>query len=277
MRACLKTDFYRMFRSRFFLLAIVGIAVLYLVESIQVLYTTGSVLDSLVYNSFLSTPIISFSFCTLPFSACFLEDREHNFDFLSIRKGKLQNYVRSKVLVCFCGAVLAMVFGILLYVLLLHFRFPFFVENSLMINTKEAVDFGVLIAPNTILLYFICIAGFSGLLAGIFALLSAYCSLYEKNRLFTICAPLIGFYFLENFLTNGLHLPPLFNIWAIYTSGYSIFGNKAANIAYGIAVAIFAILGIGKLIEKKIERDLYGSKMELRTKKRILQHKDKTV
>ena len=116
-----------------------------------------------------------------------------------------------------------------------------------------------------------------GLLGGIFALLSAYLSLYERNRLFTICAPVIGVYFINNFLTDTLHLPDAANILAIFDAEQAIFEARWLNIAYAVVVALAAFLVIGALTEKKIEREIYGRKSDECTGKFRAEHKKQAV
>ena len=170
------------------------------------------------------------------------------------------------------------VLGVLLFVLILSFRYPLLSEkNAFLPDRLTWSNFGFLLHDGTALLYFICAAWMCGLLGGIFALLSAYLSLYERNRLFIICAPVIGVYFINNFLTDTLHLPDAANILAIFDAEQAIFEARWLNIAYAVVVALAAFLVIGALTEKKIEREIYGRKSDEGTGKFRAEHKKQAV
>lgn len=263
MNRYLKTDIYRMVTSWQFYAGIIGIALLYLFGGYQATFITD-VYMSYFYNGWFSTAIVAYAFCSMSFSGCFIEDSEHNFWFFGVQKGSIRCYAWSKTIVCFLGGVVTMVLGVLMFAFLLGFQVPFYQEHSFMDAQRTADTFGFLLYEDTILLYFICSAAICGILGGIFALLSAYLSLFEKYRLFTICAPVIGFYFIENFLTSNLGLPDFCNIWVIYGSGYSLFGNSWWNIAYGILLAFGIVIILGIMIEKKIRENI----CEIRNKAR---------
>lgn len=251
----LKTDFYRMVTSWQFYAGILGIGVLYLFGGYQAAFITD-VYISYFYNGWFSTAIMAYAFCSMSFSGCFIEDSEYQFWYLEVQKRNIKQYAWSKTLICFVSGVLTMIFGILLFVFMLHIRVPFYQEHSFIADQRTMDNFGELLYPETILLYFICSAAFCGVLGGIFALLSAFLSLYEKYRLFTICVPVIGFYFLENFLISNLKMPNFLNIWVIYGSGYSLFGNSFWNIVYGLLVAMFFVIVLGFLVERKLKEDI---------------------
>ena len=148
-----------------------------------------------------------------------------------------------------------MMLGILLFVLIMSFRLPLLSEqNSFVDSARIYNNFGFLLYSNTMVLYFICSAWMCGLMGGLFALLSAYLSLYERNRMFTICAPVIGVYFIDNFLTGTLHLPNEAKILAIFDSDKALFETRWMNIAYAAVVALVAFVVIGTLTERLREK-----------------------
>lgn len=256
----LKTDFYRMVSSRQFYIAIFGMTILYYMSGFQ--FTFQDVCASYTCTKMLSVAILAYAFCAIPFSGCYVEDEENHFWYLAIQKGTIKKYVWSKVVVCFLGAVLTMIIGVTLFAVVLHMHFPFVLDdNAITVQLRDVDAFGFLLYKDTALLYFICSAGMNGLLGGVFALLSAYLSLYEKNRLFTICAPIIGYYFLENFLTNTLNMPDSANLAVIFSSDLSLFQDTLLDVFYAIVVAVIALVIIGILTVKKIEREIHGAKM----------------
>ncbi|MDO4261874.1 MAG: hypothetical protein Q4C82_07330 [Eubacteriales bacterium] len=219
------------------------------IESVQMVY---------LFNGFYSSAILGYAFCAASFSACLLEDGGHGYWYLAVQKGNLKSYVRSKLLVCFLSGALTMVFGVLLFAAMLQFHAPLFVETASMADLRQNDTFGFLLYPDTILLYFICSAAVNGTLGGILAAFSAYLSLYEPQRLLTLCAPLAGFYFLENFMIDTLALPECFNVWVVYGAGYSVFGNPLLNLVYGLTVTLLFWKLLETLIYRKVRDEICG-------------------
>lgn len=258
MKNYFKTDMYRLLSSRQFVFGIAGIAVLYIVGAYQAIIVSN-VYMAYFYNGWFSTATLAYAFCAISFSSCFVEDSEHNFWMQEIQRGCVKKYAWSKVIVCFLSGILTMVAGILLFVLIMHTWMPWVPEESFLQNQRIMDTFGFLLYPQTILLYFLCSAIKSGMLGGIFALLSAYISLYEKNRLFTICAPVVGYYFIENLLIANLKLPTYFDLLVIYGQGYTLFENKVWDIIYAAFVGLLVMLILGVMIKKKIRREICGT------------------
>lgn len=252
----LKTDFYRIITSWRFYAGIVGTGLLYLLAGYQ-LGVVPNVYMSYLYNGFLSTAILAYVFCSVPFSGCFIEDREHGYWLPAIQKGSLRDYIYSKVLSCFLSGVLTMVAGTLLFSFLLRLRLPFFQEFEGMDAVRMADRFGFLIREKTILLYFLCSAAVNGMLGGLFSVIAAFLSLYEPYRIFVICAPAVGFYFLENILINHMNLPYWMSIWGIFSPGYSMSGNLSKDLllAFGITLLILTVVGFG--IQRKVGEEVF--------------------
>lgn len=277
MRRYVAADSFRLITSGQFYIGIVGIACIYLLGT----YQAGPVMDvytGYFFNSWFSTWILSYAFCAVPFSSCYVEDAEQQSWYHQIQRGSLREYAWSKTLVCFWGGVAAMVLGVLLFVLALSFRYPLLSERNHFVEERQIWNsFGFFLNGDTMLLYFICSACMCGLMGGIFAQLSAWLSLYEKNRLFTICAPVIGVYFIDNFLTDTLRLPDAAKILAIFNSDNALFEVRWLNIVYAVIVALAAFIGIGILTERKIEREIYGGKGKESIGKLRAKHKKKDV
>ncbi len=261
----LKADCYRVITSREFYAGIVGIGILYLLSGFQGIIVTDVYMAYFYAGSF-GTAISVYAFCAIPFSGCFIEDSENDFWFHYLQRGGIRKYVWSKILICFLSGIFTMVLGILFFVCMLSFYLPLYSDLTIVPEQRIMDSFGCLIYPNTILLYFICSSLISGILGGVFAVFSSWLSLYEKHRVFTICAPLIGFYFIQNLCTNVLELPEIFNIWYIYGAGYSLFRNSCKNIIYAIFVTIIFLLLFGFAIVKKVEGEIRGSKYKTKNK-----------
>lgn len=252
----IKTDLWRLLSSAQFYCAIAGVTLLYLYGGRQAGYLS-SVYQYYDFSGYFSTAILVYAFCAVAFSGCFIEDGEHQSWLLMIQRKGLKRYVRSKVLVCFLSGIITMIVGVLLFALIMHTQRPLLEETEALEDLSRSDTFGVLIRQRTIWLYFICSASVTGMLGGIFSLLSAYLSLYEPHRLFAVSAPVVGFYFIVNFLTGNLGLPVYFNIWIIYGVGYSMFGNGLWNLLYALAVTAVAVAVLERLIFRKLRRTLF--------------------
>lgn len=251
----LKMDICRMLTSWQFYAGILGIGFLYLLAGSQI-QGAPDVYMSYFYNGFFSTAILAYAFCAVPFSGCLMEDAQNGYWLPAVQRGGVKDYVCSKVLVCFLSGIVTMVLGILLFVCLLRTRLPFLVENANVAAMRQADTFGFLLYPDTILLYFICSSAVSGMLGGIFAVISAWLSLYERYRIFSICVPVIGFYFLENLMMGNLKLPDCFSIWVIYGACSSVFGNTSADLICAFLVAAVFLIMAGGRIQKKVKEDV---------------------
>ena len=65
-------------------------------------------------------------FSAFPFSGCFCEDFENKYAYLQVERGNPKVYAISKTITIMLVAELTMMFGVMLYVSLLHLRLPWF-------------------------------------------------------------------------------------------------------------------------------------------------------
>lgn len=259
-------DFYRMITTWQFWCGSLGVGVTLTLSGFQ----AGRVADAYsayLYNGMFSTYIFCFAFCALSFSGCFVEDGEYGYWNLAIQKGGLSKYVWSKICTCFISGIATMVLGIIIFLLLLSLKVPLYMDYSWLVFERPEDTFGFLIYEDTIVLYFICSAVKSGMLGGLFAVLSAFLTLFERNRLFTISVPIVGYYFIENTVSNILKLPSICNIWLIYSAGHSLFHNTLLDMAYAVLAAGFVIITIEYFVERKLRREILDEKSMAGNKK----------
>ena len=65
-------------------------------------------------------------FSAFPFSGCFCEDFENKYAYLQVERGNPKVYAISKTITIMLVAELTMMFGVMLYVSLLHLRLLLF-------------------------------------------------------------------------------------------------------------------------------------------------------
>ena len=262
----LLVDFYRMITAWQFWCGSLGVGVTLTFSGLQA-GRIADVYSAYLYNGMFSTYILCFAFCALSFSGCFVEDGEYGYWNLVVQKGGLSKYVWSKICTCFISGIATMVLGMIIFLILLSLKVPLYMDYSWLVYERPEDTFGFLIYEDTIVLYFICSALKSGVLGGLFAVLSAFLTLFERNRLFTISVPIVGYYFIENTVSNILRLPDICNIWLIYSAGYSLFHDTIKDIVYAILAAGLVIITIEYFVERKLRREILDEKSMAGNKK----------
>ena len=253
MKTYIKMDMYRAVTGRSFWVAVVGVCLVNFLSSLQCGFNVDVYTVQYFFTTY-SLYILEFAFGSLAYANCFVEDAEHKFWYQSIQRGNIRNYTKSKVYSCFVAAVVATVFGIIIFVFLMRVRMPFFTRNNpAWKNIAEHSVCGFFANEKTILIYFLGVALLQGLLAGILSLVSMLLSLFVKNRMFTISIPVIGFYFLTNYLGN---FSTYFDLAALYVADFPLFQSNIVSFCYDILLAFTIAYLIGNLICMKVEREI---------------------
>lgn len=230
----LKVDFYRLFRSPQFYIAGAGVFIVYMVSSLQSVGSTN-VFNLYWFVKFFSMIIVLFACSNFAYANSLLEDWEHGFYQSAVLRGSLKSYICAKVICCFFASVFSVILGTLYFVFVECFRIPL-VEPADLDSMVEIVSnqdmFGCFINERWILLYFLLSSMLIGFLAGILALSAMWLSLVAKNKMFSVCIPVVGYYFLVNYTDediisfNGLFLysgnnmsePVLSFLFAVFVS-----------------------------------------------------------
>ena len=111
-------------------------------------------------------------FSAFPFSGCFCEDFENKYAYLQVERGNPKVYAISKTITIMLVAELTMMFGVMLYVSLLHLRLPWFdAEDAICQSAVTLGGFRGIISNGHYLLYFALFGLQYGIMAGVLALL----------------------------------------------------------------------------------------------------------
>lgn len=250
----LKVDLYRMIHAPQFYIGIGSVFLVYIVSTAQT-YSGTNVADIFWLVKFFSMIICIFAGSSFAFANSLLEDEEHRFCYAAVLRGNNKAYVRAKVICCFLAAMLTIIIATLLYVCLLRMRLPFFeTDNSDYDNMRKFEIFGSWIRDGGFFIYFLGSGLLLGLLGGMLSLVSMWLSLVAKNKMFAVCIPVVGYYFLVNYLSD---LPGEDTIWlnfnALYMySCYAFEGKPICSFFY----TVFLAVGISCVLEKLIYRQV---------------------
>lgn len=258
MKKYLKSDFYRLLTSESVWGAAVGVFFVYILGWFQVSYCPD-VFGILYYIKMYSIFILIFAFGVSAFGNTLVEDAEHKYWYLMVQRGKIKPYIWSKMIACFCGAVLSITVGTMMFVLFARVRLPFLAEHNNIVDIiREHDSFKYFIVHQYILVYFFLTAVKMSFFGGILAIFSMLLSLYVKNRLFVICLPVVGFYFWNNYFYRLFGDNFYIDFNSIYLANGKIFDNSFGCFAYalGLAIALGGLMGM--LIETKVEKEIRG-------------------
>jgi hypothetical protein len=100
----------------------------------------------------------------------------------------------------------------------------------------------------------------TGLLGGMLALFSMWLSLYVRNRMFSVCIPVVGFYFWDNYFGRIFGDLIYLNFNGIYLQNGRVFSNPIISVLYALMLAIFVSVGFGNIILRKVQKEMRGEK-----------------
>lgn len=204
-----------------------------------------------------STHVLVYIGCVFPFATVFAEDMEHKSVFWQIGRGSVPAYVLSKVSLCFTSSVFSMAGGTVLFVLTCHLKYPLCDTSTNIFEFYVSQDiFGFLLASGHHMLYFMASACLIGMFGGLLALISMYLSLFLKNKLFVICFPMMGHYFIDNYIINWLQLPAYFSPVYTFNSEAGAWDDPLTSFLYACSVSLMGIAIVTLFITSKIRKDL---------------------
>lgn len=248
--AYLKSDLTRVFTSVQFWIGCMGVSFamfLSIYRMTNVVSVYGAYRDAIYFIPF----ILSMTFCAIPFAGSLSEDLEYRYIYMLLLKGNLKEYTISKVLTISLSSILAMVGGILGFVILIRFRVPWITESDIL---SQDILMSAFIKPKLYFLYFIVHAVYMGGLAALLSVLSAYVSLFWSNKLLLLSVPFMSYYLLVFYsgeLFSGL---PQMNISYMFNPSYNVWDSNVLSLICPFIVSGGAISVLGVCIYKKLRR-----------------------
>lgn len=225
----------------------------------QVLSTVFGVYTGVLYGM---PFLVTMAFCAFPYADSFCEDFEAKYMNMALVRGNLRRYVLSKAVVIFFSSVVTMILGSCLYVVLLHIRLPWGMDNfdeGVLSTLIEFGGFRYFLRNGNHMIYFILTGLQLGLLAGILSMFASYISLYISNKLLVMSVPLIGYYLLYIYVPVIVGTEPMFDVKTIFDATYGkVCESDLLAFLYAVLVAVIAsgvlTLGIYRKIRRKLER-----------------------
>ena len=200
MLKLIKSDLLRMFTSKRFFGAIIGIT---LVNGLNILQFIEEAFRDpcTLLNDASGAPffrMIVLILAALPFSTSFCDDWENRYIRSIIIRVGTKKYALSKFICCFIGALLAGTLGLLLLVLI---TLPFVghlvpAQNSLIMANASAESTGInwILSQHQYALWILAISFYKSLEGCVFAELGLVVSVKMTNSFLTLSMPVIGYY-----------------------------------------------------------------------------------
>ena len=129
---------------------------------------------------------------------------------------------------------------------------------TISVSLSEHSCFYSVIASGHAFVYLVLCAVWLGLLAGVIALFSMYLTVIAKNRMFSICIPLAGYYFLSIYLGKLGVETSMFDLNTLYFFFYQMFENLWLSIAYVLGLTFLLCWILGMLTARRMTRRMKG-------------------
>lgn len=258
MNKALRMDFYRVFTSLNFWGAVLGVAVVSGLNSLNFLSNQNDIIQIFSKGDAPFFSVVILILETLPFGLVFCEDWENRYIRSSVIRTSPVQYSVAKVITCFSSALLAGLLGRLFFVLILS---PFVNpvnpnQNPYVVNAVSHPQGAAWFLANHHYLSWILIEAFERSLQGsIYATLSLWLSTKITNIFVALAMPVITYYIYWN-IVNLLELPKFLILTAVFEND-AVFPN---DLLFGVLYAIFfavifsALFGI--LFVKGVKRRL---------------------
>lgn len=263
MKGYLKMDVKRAVLSMRWIWAVIGVCA---VLQLSLPETRGNAdvlyLFQIAFSSELLT--LNFVFGTFTYATSICEDFERKYIRLEIHRGDIWHYVISKTLICFAASVVTTALGVMLFIILNHFRYPFKGPFLTTQNTFELLanygGFGNLLQQGRFYAYFLLSGIQFGLLSGALSVCAMFFSLFFKNKIMIYALPSIIYYLSINYAAVLFDPPRSLSIYVIFNTTYdNVWNNDILSFVWAICAAfvitICAMSGIIWGIRRRLEHE----------------------
>lgn len=240
----------RSFLSIRFLLALIGVIALLFFGSMGELSTIKGIESSVFYYYDISIKsdlnVGLFVFSVIPCCLGFCYDLNRKYYRTICFRTSLTNYAITKYIVNFITAFLVCFLGILLYVLILHLKFPLFLEDE---KSLLAVSiWGVYI--QTPIVYFIISGLMISLYSAFLASLTILLITVIPNEYICISTPVILRYIIH-FFCHWQRIPAFLN-FEYLSFGYVDMGGGINTLLFSMGVILLSCVVIGVVYAKNL-------------------------
>lgn len=252
------TELRRMLASRSLWFSSVAVCfVLMLVNMIAL--NSCDIISQYHLDKYYTLFIAIFAFSSAAYANSLWEDDEHKYWQCAIIRGNIKKYASAKITMCFASGVSSVTIGHVLYFLIMMCQKPLWdrSDDTAWMLSEYSCFQGLMIHQKPFLYLVLC-AVWLGMLGGIIALISMWLTLIARNRMFSICVPLAGYYFLINYIGRIGGELIFFDINELYFFAYKIFEHVFPSICYTIGLTAILFFLFGKLILWGVERRVRG-------------------
>lgn len=258
--AYFRTDLKRGFFSKKWIIGVLGVWGTFLWAGEN--FLSDSILGHIAIILYGVPFCITFAFCTFSYGTSICEDFENRYIFLLTIRGRLMNYIISRVIAICIYSILTMVMGMCLYIIFLKRNYPFIASeiDGVYISLLEFGAFSDLLAKGNFIQYFLAVGFQIGLLAGTLSVVAAYTSLFLKNKLIILSVPLMINLLFTYFVNNYIGDKAFLNLKYIYNATYGkVFTNELYSIFYTVLVTLLCISILTTCIYAKITRRIFNA------------------
>lgn len=254
----LSSDLKRAFLSKNFLIAVLGVSILFLLPALGDLrHSTQDV----AYFFNMSSQIgrlanVLVIFCTLPFAWSFCNEWNTKYIRFSVIRRDVTAYSWSKIAACGISSGLSVVLGIVVF-LFLSFLWgnPLVSTQSLNFETFSDSYFGVFLKSGEYLLYFFSFLWLYFLSGMFWGILGLCISGFLPNVFVVITAPFVLQYTISNVFTQ-YHFPRYVDLYYLGNGRFDLSKSPYVNLFYGTLVFVGLSLGAGYIFSKSVRRRL---------------------
>lgn len=253
-----KMELYRMLSGKSFWLSSIGVlGVLICVNLITP--HAEDIVSQYYFNKYYTLFIVVFAFGSTAYANSLWEDEEHKYWQCLLIRGNLKKYIRAKVGTGFLSGMLSLLIGQTAYFLIFMIWKPLLkhaAENS--IGLSEGSIFHTFVVNGRPFLYLFLCAIWLGFLGGIMALISMWLTLIVRNRMFSICIPLAGYYFCISYAGKISGDWIYLDLNTIYFFAADICEAVIPSVLYEIGLTILLSGVFAFLIKEKVSRSVRG-------------------
>lgn len=252
---------YRCFSNRRFWGAVIFTVVLYwLIAEVGI---PGKGMDGLYYYRLVTGHdmlILSFSFCAWVHGGAYCDEHKHGYDQFILLRVPIRRFVIIRMFTCILSGGAVKILGAWGFLIIMRIKGPWLDSTGISKQEFSGTGWGMseLVSNNHMILYFILDTFLAGCLAGIFAAIAYYFSLYIQEKTIILVFPILLYYFITYYGTSFLGLPDWLQINKIFDISYDVLKNSLYSYIYGIVwfAAITSVICI--LSYKKYKRIMYG-------------------
>ncbi len=252
----LRMDFCRMLVSWQFFVAVIGIAVVSTLNSLN--FISGANEDIILIFASGDAPFFSIVILileTLPYGTAFCNDWENRYIRSIIMRSSPIKYAVSKVISCFMGALLAGLLGRLLFAAT---AFPFLnpvnpTTNSFVSSALNHPEGAQWFLANGHYFTWILIESLERSLQGsIYATFSLFLSTKITNIFITLAMPVIAYYMYLN-IANFIGFPNFLLMTAVFENDGIFPDNLLFGVFYALFYAVLFSMLFGHFFEKSVK------------------------